>query len=44
MHQVGEGAVFVTGQGDGGAADEAAKGGGDEKVVDAEYTEVKDRK
>jgi len=27
-----------------GAAGSDAKGGGDEKIVDAEYTEVKDRK
>ena len=38
------GGAGATGQGDGGAAGEAGKGGGEEKVVDAEYTEVKDRK
>jgi molecular chaperone DnaK len=38
------GGASATGQGDGGAAGEPGKGGGEEKVVDAEYTEVKDRK
>jgi molecular chaperone DnaK len=38
------GGAGAAGQGDASAGGEAAKGGGDEKVVDAEYTEVKDRK